>query len=55
MCTANKRRQASPFEKGDLIYLSTKNMSFLKGLARKLIPKYAGPYLIMEDFRNNSY
>ena len=30
-------------------------MSFLKGLARKLIPKYAGPYLITEDFRNNSY
>ena len=30
-------------------------MSFPKGLARKLIPKYAGPYLITEDFRNNSY
>jgi len=27
----------------------------MKGLARKLIPKYAGPYLITEDFRNNSY
>ena len=30
-------------------------MSFPKGLACKLIPKYMGPYRILEDFGNNSY
>ena len=52
---ANKRRRPSPFSKGDLVYVSTKNMSLPKGLARKLIPKFIGPYLIIEDFKNNSY
>jgi len=54
-CTANKRHQVSPFALDDLVYLSTKNMLFPKGLARKLIPKYMGPYRITEDFKNNSY
>lgn len=52
---ANKKRRPSPFESGDLIYLSTKNLNFPKGLARKLLPKYVGPYRIIEDFGNNSY
>jgi hypothetical protein len=26
-----------------------------KGLARKLIPKYIGPYKIVQDFRNQSF
>jgi len=30
-------------------------MSFPKGSARKLIPKYMGPYRITENFKNNSY
>ncbi|CAL1702709.1 unnamed protein product [Somion occarium] len=51
----NRRRRASPFEKGDLVYLSTKNLSLPKGLARKLVPKFIGPYRITEDFKNNSY
>ncbi|KAF7372414.1 Gag-pol polyprotein [Mycena venus] len=52
---ANRKRQPAPFEKGDLVYLSTKNIKFEKGLARKLIPKFIGPYLILEDFNNLSF
>ncbi|EGO04743.1 hypothetical protein SERLA73DRAFT_26917, partial [Serpula lacrymans var. lacrymans S7.3] len=28
---------------------------FPKGLAQKLIPKFIGPYLLEEDFNNNSF
>ncbi len=52
---ANRHRRSSPLAKGDLVYLSTKNISLPKGLARKLAPKYIGPYLISRDFGNNSY
>lgn len=52
---ANRRRREAPFEQGDLVYLSTKNLSIPKGLARKLVPKYIGPYPIIRDFGNNSF
>ncbi|KAF8805365.1 hypothetical protein BYT27DRAFT_7105075, partial [Phlegmacium glaucopus] len=45
---ANRKRQSVPFKEGDLVYLSTKNISFSKGLARKLIPKFIGPYKILK-------
>jgi hypothetical protein len=51
----NKHRRPSPFKKGDLCYVSTKNITFPKGYARKLVPKYIGPYKILEDFKNESY
>ncbi|GBE85306.1 Transposon Ty3-I Gag-Pol polyprotein [Sparassis crispa] len=31
------------------------NLSLPKGLARKFIPKYIGPYKILQDYGNNSY
>ncbi|KAF8805802.1 hypothetical protein BYT27DRAFT_7052971, partial [Phlegmacium glaucopus] len=37
------------------IYLFTKNIKFAKGLARKFIPKYIGPYKILKDFNNQSF
>ena len=37
------------------MYLSTKYITFSKGLARKLIPKYIGPYKIIQDFKNQSF
>ena len=37
------------------MYLSTKNINFAKGLARKLIPKYIGPYKILKDFNNQFF
>ena len=52
---ANRKRRVEPFSEGDLVYLSTKNINFPKGLARKLIPKYIGPYKIIEDFGNHSF
>ena len=32
-----------------------RNGSYLWGLARKLIPKYIGPYKIIKDFKNQSF
>jgi len=52
---ANKWCRPCPLQKGDLVYLSTKNISFPKGLARKFLPKFIGLYLVLEDFRNNSF
>ncbi|KAG9222581.1 hypothetical protein CCMSSC00406_0000541 [Pleurotus cornucopiae] len=52
---ANRHRQPSPFQIGDLVYVSTKNISFPQGLARKLIPKYMGPYRINRAFGNDTF
>jgi len=52
---ANRKRQLVPFKEGDFVYLSTKNITFSRGLARKLIPKYMGPYKITKDFENQSF
>ena len=52
---ANNRRRLSPFSKDDLCYVSTKNITFPKGYARKLVPKYIGPYKILDDYGNQSY
>ncbi|KAJ3556748.1 hypothetical protein NP233_g11909 [Leucocoprinus birnbaumii] len=53
--TANRKRIPSPFSTSDLVYISTKNISFPRGLARKLVLKFIGPYPIIRDFGNNSY
>ncbi|OJT11495.1 hypothetical protein TRAPUB_11986 [Trametes pubescens] len=48
---ANKHHQAEPeFEVNDLVYLSTKNLSVPKGRARKLVPKFIGPYKVIKSF-----
>ena len=54
-CNANRKRQLPPFKENDLVYLSTKNITFLKGLAQKLIPKFIRPYKILRDFKNQSF
>ena len=51
-CDANWKRQTTPLKKGDLVYLSSKNILFTKGLTRKLVPKFIGPYLILQDYSN---
>lgn len=52
---ANKHRQAEPeFEVGDLVYLSTKNLSVPKGRARKLVPRFIGPYKVLESIPSTS-
>ncbi len=52
---ANRKRRTIPFTEKDLVYISTKNISFPKGLAHKLNPKYIGPYPILKDFGNGSF
>ncbi|KAF8631005.1 hypothetical protein AX17_005173 [Amanita inopinata Kibby_2008] len=44
---ANKHRHPADFKEGDLVYLSTKNLRLPKGRARKLVPKYIGPFRIL--------
>ena len=46
---ANRRCKLSEhFSLGDLVYLSTKNLSLPKGQAKKLLPKFIGLYKIVE-------
>jgi len=33
---------------GNLVYLSTQNLTLPKGRAKKLLPKYIGPYKVVE-------
>jgi hypothetical protein len=53
---ANKhRRPDSPKLKvGDFAYLSTKDLNLPKGRAKKLLPKYVGPYEIIEAIPDSS-
>jgi hypothetical protein len=54
---ANKRRRREPeYQRGDLVYLSTENLSLPKGRARKLLPRYVGPYKITQvDQKTSTY
>jgi hypothetical protein len=53
--SANKhRRTGDMYQVGDLVYLSSKNLSFPKGRARKLIPKYIGPFKIIRAHSEKS-
>ena len=52
---ANRHRRPAPFVEGDLTYISTQNISLPKGRARKLAPKFIGPFKIIKDFGNNSF
>jgi hypothetical protein len=51
---ANKKRSIADYKEGDLVYLSTKNISLPKGLARKLAPKYLGPFAITKVLREGA-
>lgn len=42
-----KRREDPPLKVGDRAYVSTSDMNLPKGRARKLMPKYIGPYEII--------
>ncbi|GLB37195.1 putative DNA RNA polymerase [Lyophyllum shimeji] len=52
---ANQRRSADPDIKGgDLVYLSTKNLNLPKGRARKLCPRFVGPYKVLRAMPETS-
>lgn len=53
--TANQKCLPLPFDIGGLVYISSKNIAFLKGLAQKLVPKHIGPYSITHKFGSKSY
>ncbi|KAI0057645.1 hypothetical protein BV25DRAFT_1762040, partial [Artomyces pyxidatus] len=45
---ANKaRRSEHDFDEGDLVYVSTENLSLPKGRANKLLPKFIGPFAVI--------
>ena len=49
MFHANKKHHASDlYHVGDHVYLSTQNLTLPKGRARKLVPKYIGPYKVVK-------
>ncbi|KAG8724914.1 hypothetical protein FRC09_012079 [Ceratobasidium sp. 395] len=43
---ANKHRRPAEIKEGRLVYVSTQNMRLPKGQARKLAPKFVGPYKV---------
>jgi hypothetical protein len=46
---ANKLcREGAEYQVGDLVYLSTENLSLPKGRVKKLLPKYIGLYKVLE-------
>ena len=47
---SNKRRKAeTPFVGGDKVYLSTQNLNLPRSKARKLMPKFIGPYKVTKS------
>ena len=52
---ANQCRQEEPnIKKGNMVCLSTVNLSLLKGRAGKLLPKFIGPYKILQALPETS-
>lgn len=51
---ANKKRSIANYKEGDLVCLSTENISLPKGLARKLAPKYLRPFAIIKVLEEGS-
>ena len=46
---ANRKcRTSDEYKQGDRVYLSTQNLTLPKGRARKLVPKFIGPYTVKE-------
>ena len=50
MFHANKKHHTSDilYHVGDHVYLLTQNLTLPKGRARKLVPKYIGPYKVVK-------
>lgn len=52
----DKRGEQDPLKAGDLVYLSTENLNLPTKRARKLVPKFIGPYEIIDgDSRTSAY
>ena len=42
------------YQPNNLVYLSTKNLTILKGRARKLMPRFIGPYKVLKAMNDSS-
>ena len=42
------------YHENDMVYLSTKNLALPKGRARKLMPRFLGPYKVLKAMNNSS-
>jgi hypothetical protein len=52
---ADKKRRAEPeINQGDRVYLATRDLALPKGRASKLLPKFIGPYLVVESHPETS-
>jgi hypothetical protein len=52
---ADKKRRSEPeIKEGDMVYLSTKNISMPKGRASKLVLRYVGPYKVTKAIPSSS-
>ena len=51
---ANRKQIAVIYKVGDTVYLSTKNISLPKGRARKLAPKYLGPFAVSKVLKEGA-
>jgi hypothetical protein len=52
---ANKHRSKEPdVRPGEKVYLSTKNLTLPKGRASKLLPKFVGPYEVLQSYPETS-
>ena len=51
---ANHKQTAVTCKVGDMVYLSTKNISLPKGRARKLAPKYLGPFAVSKVLKEGA-
>jgi transposase InsO family protein len=52
--SANRRRRAVKFEVGEFVLLSTKNLKYTRGLARKLLPRFVGPFEVARTIDKGS-
>jgi len=46
--TNRKRQHSDKYKLGDHVYLSTQNLALPKDRARKLVPRFIGPYTVRE-------
>jgi hypothetical protein len=53
--TANKRRKPKEFEVGQEVLLHTRHLELKDNLARKLFPRYIGPFTITKKINAGAY
>ena len=46
--TNSQQCQGEEYPPGSMVYLLTKNLALPEGQARKLLPRYIGPYKVVE-------